>query len=183
MPKMTTEERDAFLAERGILLRIATVSPEQRPLVTPIWYLHREGRILFTPRQHSVWLAHIRQNPNVALAIDDQNYPYKKVVVEGAAEIVHDVGKDDVWRETYRAIAERYVSPEEADAYIQETIDQPRALCAVRLADAKVRTWRMPLEGESYKGIWADRYYTSDAKIRAHEASGELPDPIQPEKD
>jgi hypothetical protein len=46
------------------------------------------------------------------------------------------------------------------------TDDQRRALLAVSLPDSEVRSWRMPLEGENYRGIWADRYYTPDAKIR-----------------
>jgi hypothetical protein len=41
----------------------------------------------------------------------------------------------------------------------------------------------MPLEGESYKGIWADRYYTADAKIRRHEAERGLPGAIGGEAD
>ena len=30
---------------------------------------------------------------------------------------------------------------------------------SLALADAKVSTWRMPLEGEDGMGIWHDRYY------------------------
>jgi nitroimidazol reductase NimA-like FMN-containing flavoprotein (pyridoxamine 5'-phosphate oxidase superfamily) len=175
---MTDAERDAFLNEPGVLLKIATVSPEGGPLVTPIWFIREGDRIYFTPRQHSEWLAHLRVNPSVALCIDEQPYPYRKVLVQGRSEIVHDVGRDDEWRELYRRIAGRYVSPEDAQTYVEETIDQPRALLAISLASSKVRSWRMPIEGESYKGIWANRYYTPDAKILRHEAAGQLPDAI-----
>jgi len=178
MPRMLDAERDAFLNEPGVLLKIGTVSPEGRPLVTPIWFIREGDRIYFTPRQRSEWLANLRANPSVALCIDEQPYPYRKVLIEGRAEIVHDVGHDDEWRDLYRRVARRYVSAEDADAYVEETIDQPRALLAVSLARSTVRSWRMPIEGESYKGIWADRYYTADAKIRRHEAAGQLPGAI-----
>jgi nitroimidazol reductase NimA-like FMN-containing flavoprotein (pyridoxamine 5'-phosphate oxidase superfamily) len=180
---MTDAERDAFLNEPGVLLKIGTVSPEGRPLVAPIWFIREGDRICFTARQRSEWLAHLRANPSVALCIDEQPYPYRKLLVQGRAEIVHDVGRDDEWRDLYRQIARRYVSPEDADAYVEETIDQPRALLDVSLSGSRVRSWRMPLEGESYKGIWADRYYTLDAKIRRHEAGGRLPDVIGSESD
>jgi nitroimidazol reductase NimA-like FMN-containing flavoprotein (pyridoxamine 5'-phosphate oxidase superfamily) len=134
--------------------------------VVPIWFLHEEGRIWFTPRQASEWLTHIRRDPRVALCIDEQNPPWRKVVVRGRAEIVHELGEDDAWRERYRAIARRYIPPEAADAYVDATDDQPRALLAVSLSHSELRCWRMPVQGEPYRSIWADRYYTPDAKIR-----------------
>ena len=46
-----------------------------------------------------------------------------------------------------------------AEAYVQNTIEQPRGLYRLDLAKAKVKTWRMPLEGEAAEGIWHERYY------------------------
>jgi PPOX class probable F420-dependent enzyme len=180
MPVMSDAERDEFLEQPGILMRLGTVSPEGRPLVVPIWFLRDGDRIYFTPRRASQWLAHIRRNPSVALCIDDQNYPYRKVVIEGATEIVYDLDRDDEWREIYRRMARRYVPPADADAYIEETIDQTRALLALSLSNSTVRSWRMPVGEESYKGIWADRYYTAEARIRRHESDGTLPELIPP---
>ena len=74
----------------------------------------------------------------------------------------HPVGDDDAWRDTYRDLAARYVGREGADRYVDATIDEPRALLAVRLAEASVTTWRMPLRGEDPSGIWAERYYGAD---------------------
>ena len=159
MPKLTDQERDAFLNEPGVLMRIAVVREDGSPLVTPIWFIYEDGAIFFTPRDKSEWFACLRRDPRVALCIDEQPLPYRKVLVEGQAALVHDVGADDVWRDQYRRIAERYVNREGAEAYVQNTIDQPRGLYQVALADAKVSTWRMPLEGEDGMGIWHDRYY------------------------
>ena len=33
------------------------------------------------------------------------------------------------------------------------------------LADAEVRSWRMPVDDEPYQGIWAKRYWTDNAKV------------------
>jgi len=164
MPPLTAAEQDAFLSAPGVLLRIATVDADGHPHVTPIWFIHEEGRIWFTPRAESAWLGHIRAHPRLALVIDEEAGPYRKVVVEGDAAIVHDLGEDDAWRDRYRRIARRYVPAEGAEAYIQNTIDQPRALCAVTLADAEVKTWRMPHGDEPRTGIWHRRYYAAGSK-------------------
>ena len=73
---------------------------------------------------------------------------------------MHDVGDDDVWRDRYRRIAGRCIDERSADAYVQNTIDQPRGLFRMQLGDAKVSTWRMPVSGEDAMVIWHDRYYT-----------------------
>lgn len=165
MPLLSKEERDAFLNERGVLMRIAVVRDNGTPLVTPIWFVYEDDAIYFTPREKSEWFACLRKNPQVALCIDEQPHPYRKVTLEGAAELVHDVGNDDLWRDQYRRIAKRYVNDEQAESYIQNTIDQPRGLYKLSLDKAKVRSWRMPVEGEAPEGIWHERYYIPGTKF------------------
>ena len=87
------------------------------------------------------------------------------MLVEGAAQLVHDVGEDDVWRDQYRRIAGRYVDAEGAEAYVQNTINEPRGLYRAVLADSKVSTWRMPVEGEDGMGIWHSRYYQPETRF------------------
>jgi nitroimidazol reductase NimA-like FMN-containing flavoprotein (pyridoxamine 5'-phosphate oxidase superfamily) len=159
MPKMGDAEIETFLEEDGHLVRIGTVDEDGYPRVVPTWFIHRDGEILFTPRSPAVFLANIRRDSRIGLSIDEDPLPYRKVTVRADARIVHEPGEDDVWRDLYRAIAYRYVPEEAADAYVQDTIDQPRALVAVPLAGARVQTWRMPVEGEDGTGIWHRRYY------------------------
>lgn len=164
---MTAGERDGFFEEPGILVRIATLKADGAPHVTPAWFIFDEGEIAITPRKESAWLAHLRNDPRIALTIDEEAGPYRKVTVEGVARIRFDIGRDDEWRDLYRRIARRYVPEAGAEHYIQETIDQPRALIAVPLAGSIVRTWRMPIAGEAYTGIWHSRYYVPGSKMAA----------------
>ncbi len=161
MPKLSTTELDEFLDEPGHLLRIGTIDAQGFPSVVPIWFVHRDGEILFTPRGLSVFLANLRRDPRVGLSIDEDPLPYRKVTVRGTARIVHEPGNDDEWRDLYREIAKRYVPTEAADAYVNDTIDQPRALVGVALSGVgtTLTTWRMPVEGEDGTGIWHRRYY------------------------
>lgn len=166
MPKLTEDEVQAFLMQPGILMRIGVVREDGSPLVTPIWFLFEEDAVYFTPRKRSAWFDCLRRDPRVALCIDETEQPYRKVLLEGAAELVHDIGEDDVWRDLYRRIARRYVPPDGAEAYIRNTIDQPRGLYRLPLAAAKLTTWRMPVPGEAGEGIWHHRYYEEGTAFR-----------------
>ncbi len=159
MPSMSVEEQAQFLDEPGILMRIATVRADGGPLVTPIWFLFEAGFIYFTPRAQSQWFQCLRDDPRVALCIDEQPLPYRKVVVQGAAELVHDLGADDVWRDLYLRIACRYVERKGAEAYLRNTGDQTRALFRIDMSQSQVRNWRMPVDDEPADGIWHQRYY------------------------
>lgn len=166
---MSVAEREELLTQPGQLCRFATVTPAGAPHVTPIWFIYEAETVFVTPRAGSSWLANLRREPRVAITIDEEPAPYRKATVEGVAKILHDLGEDDAWRDLYRRIAKKYTSPEGAEAYIQRTIDQPRALVAVKLADAVVRTWRMPVGNEDGTGIWHRRYY-KDGSMMAEQA-------------
>ncbi len=183
MPTLSESEVAAFLDEPGHLLRLATTDEDGYPRLVPIWFIRQGDEILFTPRGPSVFLANIRRDPRVALSIDEDPLPYRKVTVQGDARIVHDVGNDDEWRDLYRSIAKRYIPAEAAEAYVSDTIDQPRALIGVPIrGTSRTTTWRMPVADEDGTGIWARRYYLDGTHMANLADSGEgreayVPDP------
>jgi len=166
---MTADEVRSFLDEPGHLVRIGTVDDDGSPRVVPTWFIRQGEDIVFTPRAPAVFLANLRRDQRVGLSIDEDSLPYRKVSVQGTARTLYEPGADDEWRDLYRAIACRYVPTDVAEAYLQSTVDQPRALIAVALAAARVTTWRMPVEGEHPTGIWARRYY-ADGTHMANQA-------------
>jgi PPOX class probable F420-dependent enzyme len=173
VPKLTITEVDAFLDEPGHLVRVATVDEDGMPRNVPIWFIRHDEQIVFTPRARSVFLANLLRDPRVGLTIDEEPLPYRKVTVQGRADLLHAPGEDDDWRDLYREIAYRYVDREQADAYVDNTVDQPRALLGVPLsgADVRVLTWRMPVNDEDPTGIWHRRYYL-DGTVMAKLADG-----------
>jgi nitroimidazol reductase NimA-like FMN-containing flavoprotein (pyridoxamine 5'-phosphate oxidase superfamily) len=173
MPKMDASEIDLFLNEPSHLVRIGTTDADGWPRVVPIWFIYREGKFWFTPRQESAFLANLRRDQRVALSVDEEPLPYRKVSIQGTAELVHDLGADDIWRDLYRDIARRYIPEEAVEAYVTDTIDQPRALLSVPLDTSRVTTWRMPVGEERATGIWARRYYLPGTKMAALAASGQ----------
>jgi nitroimidazol reductase NimA-like FMN-containing flavoprotein (pyridoxamine 5'-phosphate oxidase superfamily) len=173
MPVMSDSEVEAFLNEPGHLVRVATVDEDGMPRNVPIWFILHDGKIAFTPRVRSVFLANLIRDPRVGLTIDEEALPYRKITLQGRAEMLYEPGQDDAWRDLYRAIAYRYVPKEQADNYVDGTIDQPRALLAVPLQSAAVKrtTWRMPIEDEDPTGIWHRRYFL-DGTMMAKLADG-----------
>ncbi|MBT5851394.1 MAG: hypothetical protein HOH36_13240 [Acidimicrobiaceae bacterium] len=159
MPGLTHEETATFLDERGHLLRLGTNGVDGLPRVVPIWFVYDEGALWFTPRAKSAWLADLRADAAVCATIDESTGRMRKVVARGRAELVHDLGEDDVWRDRYRRIAGRYTPQEFAVAYIGDTIAEPRALYRLVLAQSEVRSWRMPGRGEDPLAVWAKDYY------------------------
>jgi nitroimidazol reductase NimA-like FMN-containing flavoprotein (pyridoxamine 5'-phosphate oxidase superfamily) len=157
MPALTPSDIAAFLAEPGHLARVATVGPDGVPLVVPVWFVAEEGKVFITPRERSTWWHHLQKNPYVCIAIDEEARPWRKLVLRGSIEIVHGIGHDEEWRDRYRRIACRYVPEPEADAYLHNTRNEPRALLALPLEGAT--TWRMPVAGENPRQVWAERYY------------------------
>ena len=164
MPKLNAVEIEQFLATPGVIMKIACVKNDGSPLVTPIWFICRNAAVHFTPRAKSAWLTCLRNDPRVALCIDEQDLPYRKIILEGKVELLHDLGEDDAWRDLYLSMAKRYVPAKAAEAYVHNTIDQPRALFRLKLADATMKTWRMPLDDEPQTGIWHQRYYVAGSK-------------------
>ncbi|MFV2091263.1 MAG: pyridoxamine 5'-phosphate oxidase family protein [Pseudomonadales bacterium] len=74
MPVLSRSERDGFLREPGVLMRVAVVRQDGGPLVTPIWFLYEDGAIYFTPREKSEWFQCLRRDPRVALCIDEVSW-------------------------------------------------------------------------------------------------------------
>ena len=146
-------------------MRIACVRADHSPLVTPVWFIHKDAAIYFTPRAESEWFGCLKADARVALCIDEENLPYRKIIVEERAKMVHDLGEDDLWRDLYTEMAERYIDQEFARAYVDNTIDQERALFSVPVTQKNIKSWRMPQKDEDATGIWHHRYYAKGTKF------------------
>mgnify|MGYP006102946181 CR=1 FL=1 len=165
MPFLKDVEFKQFLTDPGVLMRIGVNQDDGFPLVTPIWFIFREGAVYFTPREKSSWFASLRRDNRVSLCIDEETQPYRKILVQGLAELVYDTGNDDVWRDLYLAMASRYVPKNAAHSYVENTRNEPRGLYRVVLSDSAVRSWRMPITGENSMGIWHEKYYRPNTKF------------------
>lgn len=162
MPGLSDDEWRAFLDEPGHLMRLGTSGTDGLPRVVPIWFQHDGGKLWFTPRARSAWLADLEADPAVCCTIDESDGQMRKVIARGWARQEHGLGHDDDWRDRYRSITLRYVPEAFGDAYLTDTHDEPRALWSLDLSTATVATWRMPGPGENPLAVWARHYYHRD---------------------
>jgi len=111
---MTPTERRAFLLRGTRTAKLATVRPDGRPHVAPIWFVLDSADIVFMTWHASVKGQALLRDPRVALVVDDDDPPFSFVLVDGIATVSHD---DRDRRHWARRIAGRYVAPNDVDSY------------------------------------------------------------------
>ena len=81
---------DIALLQEPQLAHLATVSPDGRPQVTPVWIDTDGEAVLFNTAKGRVKHRNIVKNPWVAVSGADRNDFYRTLWVRGRAEIVED---------------------------------------------------------------------------------------------
>jgi nitroimidazol reductase NimA-like FMN-containing flavoprotein (pyridoxamine 5'-phosphate oxidase superfamily) len=151
--KLTPEELTLFLAQPWNA-RLATVTPDHRPYVVPIWYQHDAVADLFyvIGRERAAYIEHIRHNPAVALHIaDDVHLAHTRVLVEGQAHIIEGPvapASSPRLEAMVADMARRYMG-DPGPGYSSHTNHRPRYL--IGITPETVQSWT--------GGEWAAKYF------------------------
>jgi PPOX class probable F420-dependent enzyme len=110
------ERREAleFLTAGTRTGKVATVRPDGRPHVAPVWFTVEDGHVVFTTWHASVKARNLRRDPRASLVVDLEEPPYAFALVEGAAELVDD---PDEARRVSTIVGGRYMGEERAAEY------------------------------------------------------------------
>jgi PPOX class probable F420-dependent enzyme len=103
----------AFLEEGTRTGKLATIMPSGWPHVMPIWFVLDGDEVVFSTGRDTVKGRYLRRDERVSLCVDDDRPPFAYVHIRGPARIDED---SDLLEWTTR-IAERYVGPDQAEAY------------------------------------------------------------------
>jgi nitroimidazol reductase NimA-like FMN-containing flavoprotein (pyridoxamine 5'-phosphate oxidase superfamily) len=148
--QMDQAQIDAFLKE-GRICRLACLDDEGWPYLVPVWFHHADGGFYIIPRERSVWAGHLARDGRVALTIDEDGPPLRKVIVQGRAEVAEGPNVGGRWVEIANEMAYRYLGEHGPD-YLIPTLNEPRWLIFVR--PVRITTWQ---------GVdWAKRYKHSE---------------------
>jgi PPOX class probable F420-dependent enzyme len=91
----TIPEKYADLFRKPAFANLATVMPDGRPQVTPVWVDYDGKHVLFNSALGRVKDKNVRRDPRVSLAIQDPENPYRYLEVRGrVVEITHN-GADE----------------------------------------------------------------------------------------
>lgn len=108
MRDMSREEAHAFLMAGTRTGHLATLRSDGRPHVVPIWFVLRDGLVVFNTSGESVKAANMRHEPMVAMSVDDPTPPYSFVTIEGTVTLTAD---DPELLEIATEIGRRYMGP------------------------------------------------------------------------
>lgn len=111
MPPMGDAERRRFLTEGTRTAKVATVRPDGRPHVAPVWFDLDGDELVFTTGEASVKGRDLAQRPDVTICVDDTP-PFAFVIIEGKVELGRDGAELRAWGER---LASRYMGPERAE--------------------------------------------------------------------
>jgi PPOX class probable F420-dependent enzyme len=114
MRKMTRTEALTFLAEGTRTGKLATVRPDGRPHVAPIWFVVEDGDLVFNTWHTSVKARNLAADPRAALVVDYQEPPFGYVLVEGTVDVSSDL--DEV-RRIATKIGGRYMGAHRAEEF------------------------------------------------------------------
>lgn len=95
------------LLERPLFGQLATVRPDGKPQVTPMWFAWDGDALRFTHTTKRQKYRNIAANPNVAMSISDPEDPYRYLEVRGVVEEI----VPDPTGAFYLELNDRYAGP------------------------------------------------------------------------
>ena len=113
MADMNEDELEAFLSQTfpTPLAVVGTLRKDGSPNLTPVWFRWDGTSAKVWTTDTRAWVRNLQRDPRAALSVQTFDAPYPAVVMRGSA-VLRTSDEPDVLDEI-RAIAERYVRPEQ----------------------------------------------------------------------
>jgi nitroimidazol reductase NimA-like FMN-containing flavoprotein (pyridoxamine 5'-phosphate oxidase superfamily) len=145
--KFSQQELESFLAE-GNVARLACLDGEGWPYVVPTWFQYDNGGFYIIPRARSAWAQHMANDGRVSLTVDELGAPYRRVQVQGSAELIERPNVGGKWVPIATEMSLRYLG-ENGPTYLEPSLVEPRWLFFVR--PKKITTWEGVFWAKKYK--------------------------------
>ena len=88
---MSAAEVAAFL-EQGRILQVASLHPDGRPHLVPMWYVMEEGQVVFRSFTISQKIRNLRRDPRLSVLVErgEAYAELQGVMIQGQARLVDD---------------------------------------------------------------------------------------------
>ena len=126
---MSSERLRAFLQEGTRTAKLATVMPDGRPHVTPVWFVLDGDDLICTTWHASAKARSLRNDPRVSVCVDDDRPPYAFAMLEGMASISEDLSDLRRWA---TQIGSRYMGADRAEEFGARNGVPPEVVVRVR---------------------------------------------------
>ena len=133
-PPLTQDELVAFLNEAPIA-RLSSLNPDGTIHIASVYFRYDNGDILIGTQDISHKIRNIKNNPNVTVLIDNQEAPFRGVLIYGVATLEYEnvVAKR-------AAIFSRYMPAEDAQNSASNLANQFQSV-VVRIKPQKVTSY------------------------------------------
>jgi PPOX class probable F420-dependent enzyme len=84
--RLSRPQWERFLKGRHVAV-LGTVGPDGEPVLTPIWYLFRDGKVLMRTGKDSAKAKNIAKDSRATICVQDERAPYRSVTVYGRVMI------------------------------------------------------------------------------------------------
>ena len=111
---MSPSEWRQFLLTGTRTAKAATVRPDGRPHVVPIWFDLDGEEVVFTTAKTSVKGRALARDGRICLCVDDERPPFAFVMIEGTATLSEELGQLRHWA---TRIGGRYMGADRAEEY------------------------------------------------------------------
>lgn len=147
--RLKRDEWERFLRGRRVAV-LGTIGRDGAPVLTPIWYLYEDGRLLMRTGKQSVKVRNIQGDPRVTVCVQDERPPYASVTIHGRAAI--EPGRAGLAGD----IARRYLGAVAGAAYLREAAENVQQSEEVTLAvtPERVLTQDFSKETPVYGRAW-----------------------------
>lgn len=112
MSAMSEHERRRFLLDTTRTAKLATVRPDGRPHVAPVWFDLDGDDLVFSTSERSVKGRNLIADPRLSICVDDDQPPFAFVIVEGKAQLSRDPVALRTWA---GRIGARYMGVDETE--------------------------------------------------------------------
>ena len=102
-------EKFKDLLEKKIFVSLATLMPDGRPQVTPVWSDYDGKHVIVNSAKGRVKDKNMRRNKKVALSIADPDNPYRHLAVQGEVVEITEQGADA----HINALAKKYLGKDQ----------------------------------------------------------------------
>jgi PPOX class probable F420-dependent enzyme len=125
MPKGAVPESYRDILESKALGHLATIGPDGRPQVNPVWYLSDGQHVFLSVKPETVKYRNLRANPAVAMSVTDLERPDRYVEVRGEV-VAFDLYETLAW---VNQLARKYTSAD----FTGGTDGEPRYKVTIRI--------------------------------------------------
>jgi PPOX class probable F420-dependent enzyme len=119
----TLSDKAKALVQRPVIASVATVDPEGRPQLTPVWIDVDGDELVFNTSNSRAKFHNLVANPSVAVSVVDPDDSFNVVVVRGTVEITEEGADAHI-----DALAKKYLG---VDTYPMRQPGEVRVKCTV----------------------------------------------------